>query len=181
MTATPKNNRKRLIGPIVCLIAYGLNLVLVLVFQGLFVYTIPAVEETDGYGAPDLSNVAFFADCKILDIESCDPAYYVLYETSAGEVKLVKLERNLYFDRYAMKESSVETVPAISGTQILKKTYFLVIHEVGIVDQTDIEYVRSSGMVSQTMAQGLHAGTALVMLLVEVGVYELLKKRKSAA
>lgn len=180
MAATPKRNRKWLIGPIVCLVVYLLNLVLVLVFQGLFVYTIPALEETDGRAEPDLSNAAFFADCEILDIESCDSAYYVLYKTLAGEVKLVKLERNLYFDRYTIRKRSIETVPAISGTQVLKKIYLVEIDEIGIVNQTDIEYVRSSGMVFQTMAQGRHKGIAIVMLLVEAGVYELLKKRRSA-
>lgn len=181
MSTTSKNHRKRFIGPIVCLVVYWLNLVLILVYQGLFVHTIPASEYGDKYAGPDLRDVAFFADCEILDMESCDPECYILYKTPAGDVKIAELERNFYFNRYTIKKNRTQTVPAGSGTQILENPNLLGTDEITIVDQTDIVSVASSGLIrQQTVIQGIHMGIAIVLLLVEIGIYNLLKKKASA-
>lgn len=180
MAATSKNHRKRFIGPIVCLVVYWLNLVLILAYQGLFIHTIPASEYANKYAGPDLRDVDFFADCEILDMESCDLEYYILYKTSAGDVKIVELERNFYFNRYTLKKNRAEAVPAVSGTQILEKQNFLGTDEITIVDQTDIVCVGSSGLIrQQTVIQGIHVGIAIVLLLAEIGIYNLLKKKAS--
>lgn len=182
MATTPKNKGKRSYGPIVCLLLYLLNLILVLAYQGLFVHTIPGPEYENENGMPDFSNIDFFADCEILDTEGSNLECYILYKTPAGDVEIVELERNLFFDRYTIIEDSMETVPAVSGTQILEKPNFMGTDEIAIMDQTDIEYVSSSGLMrQQTVILGGYMGIAIILLLAQTGIYYLLKKRASVS
>lgn len=178
MTTPPKNRGKCSYGPIFCLVLYLLNLVLVLAYQGLFVHTIPAPEAENENGLPDFSSMEFFADCEILDTEGSKLEYYILYKTPAGDVEIVELERNFLFDRYTVKEDSIEAVPAGSGTQILEKPNFMGTDEIAIASQADIEYVASSGLIrQQTVVLGSYMGIAILLLLAEVGIYCLLKKK----
>lgn len=182
MATTPKNSGKRSYAPIACLVLYLLNLLLVLAYQGLFVHTLPGPENENENGMPDFSSIDFFADCEILDTEGSNLEYYILYKTPAGDVKIVELERNLYFDRYTIIEDSMEAVPAASGTQLLEKPNFMGTDEIAIANQTDIEYVASSGLMrQQTVILGSYMGIAVVLLLAQIGIYYLLKKRASVS
>lgn len=172
-----ENKGKRSYTPLIWLGMYLVNLILVLVFQALFVYNIPLPEAETADGYPDFSQVEFFRGSEILDIAGTSDEYHILYRDEGG-TKLVKLEGNLYFRRFDIKESTVTEIPGQSGEQIIELPNFLGKDTVTITDSARITGLESGGGLirQQSTIQAFHAGTAIVLLLIEAVVVLLLKK-----
>ena len=171
---TPKG--KRSWAPLFWLLLYLFNLGLVILFQCLFVHTVPAP-----LNANTLEGLPYFHGCKILDFTStpgnnadrigkAEPDF-VLYQTASGETNIVRLEWNLYTPCFRIEKGTEQSIP--TGTEDYKVTMkdFLGKNEVVVADQNKIIACGSSGLFRQQQAiQGLHIFIAILLLLAEFGI-----------
>lgn len=104
-------------------IVFLINIVLVICFENIFIYTLSAPEIITDYGENwlklDFQSMAYFTDKEVLDSTENDNAYYVMYVDEGGR-HVVKFNRNLILGRLAVDEVISVTV----GDEISFKNFW---------------------------------------------------------
>lgn len=175
------------IHPLLLALLFALNIVIVVVYQFFFVYTVP-VPDTEILGPngnydPDFSDVPFFSDKEILDSLGWIFEEIVLYQNEDGTVEVVRLKQNILFGRqYALETGSISDVPNGGVSTVIMRN-FLGKDEIVVSNQSEIISIKGYGIFRSestiVFTIGLSAFLLLALECFLVAVYQKSSKTKN--
>ena len=161
-----------------------INLILILMFQALFVHTQAAPLTPER-----LATLPVFSGCEILDIAGpkgmdndtlgANDRSWILYRNAAEETHVVRVEWNMILPRYRIETSVDFLIPAeessytVTARDLLGETRVIV--ENG---QNFTNYGYSGGVRQQDSIIRRYVLVALGLILIEAGIYNLIRKAR---
>lgn len=172
MKKITKNTGKRSYWPLLYLVLYLINIVLIVVFQTtvIHVYDRPITKKS-------LEALPYFSDCEVLDLsgeEDTRGPGYVLYADADGQHYVVELDYMLFVDKFSIDENSVRQISNKASDKIEYKRL-----TGGTTIHVDNGELFQSGWGDDGGADIMdYVYTAMVMLLVEGAILLVLEKAK---
>lgn len=164
-----------------------LNLAAVLAMQYYVYYPIEAPAEQiqlHGYGYPDFSETAYFEGCELLDMYGAgNYHYWVLYRNPAGESRMVCISENDIFHRHRIDKDSDTPISKDAEVTVLTmdcathNRAFRILNGERIDNELQEMKIKFLGSLldGPRKQMGLCMLVAVVILLVEYGLYEKLR------
>lgn len=154
------------------------NAVLIVALQCVLLHTTPGPKD-----AIDWQAHAYFTDSTVLQVENhnvSDGSGVILYREADGSRKLVRIDRNVFFDRWGVVPWTVQTVPQGDEPQTVRVPSYAgwiecQVRDGSIQGLTEMLVYRTRGKAAAALGVG-----GLLMQGAEATVLALWRKRKSA-
>lgn len=161
-----------------------INLVLILMFQALFIHTqvAPLTPER-------LVTLPVFSGCEILDIVGpkgtdndtlgANDRSWILYRDAAEKTHVVRVEWNVILPRYRVETSVDFLIPAEESSYTVTARDFLGENRVTVENGKNFTNYGYSGVVrQQSSIMRRYVLVALGLILLETGIYGLIRKAR---
>jgi len=161
------------IHPLLLSLLFAINILVVVVYQSFFVYTIPKPDTeifvpdgSSGHYRPDFSDVPYFSDKIILDTKGSIHEQIILYQNTDGSVEIVRLKQNILFeDDYALDQHSITSVPG-GDTVTLSVLGFLEVEKIVVSNRSQILDINRYSLVTKQNSILTMIGIYAFLLLV---------------